>query len=185
MNMELSVLKREISQTAPALVKKVDAMILSTRATISNLKKLSTQLRPSVLDDLGLAEACKWQAKEFSAQYNIKCNTYIQPSDISVPQYQSVQIFRIVQEALTNIIRHASASESEISLIKEKRSLILKVKDNGVGITKEKINDPHSFGLLGMTERAKSCGGGVLIRGEKGKGTEIIIEIPVKEKEEI
>lgn len=102
------------------------------------------------------------------------------PEDITLDKDRSMAIFRIFQETLTNVARHASATRVKVSLVKKAEKLELKVRDNGRGITKEQINDPNSFGLTGIRERALSMGGEVKIIGVQGKGTTVTVIIPIR-----
>jgi signal transduction histidine kinase len=132
------------------------------------------------LDDLGLVAALEWQADEFQNRTGIRYRITIDPEDIKVEQDQSTAIFRIFQETLTNVARHAGASRITVSLKMKKGRLNLMVKDNGKGITKKQILDSTSFGLIGMRERVYPWGGKVNIKGLSGKGTTVLVSIPVK-----
>ncbi len=147
--------------------------------TIVAMRRVATQFRPGVLDTLGLIAAIEWQAEEFSNRTGIVCE-FDQP----MPQHLSSResdtaLFRIFQESLTNVARHSEATAVKVSLSRQNGSLVLKVRDNGRGITKKEMDDPHSIGLLGMRERAHIFGGEVNVTGNPGKGTTVIASIPI------
>ncbi len=177
-NIDLAWLARRIPPEAPNLSEKVISMQLLLMDAINRVKKISSELRPSILDDLGIGAAIEWQANEFSEHSGITCKISIIPEEMMIPPKQAIHVFRIVQESLTNVMRHAEAKRVLINLIQKENKWRVRVKDNGKGISSEKIKDAKSFGLLGMRERANLCGGKLTIRGEEGKGTEIVVEIP-------
>jgi signal transduction histidine kinase len=132
------------------------------------------------LDDLGLVAAIEWQAEEFQHRTGITCRIIVDQDDLSVEQNRSTAIFRIFQETLTNVARHARATRVTVSLKMKGGTLNLIVKDNGKGITKKHIHDSKSFGLIGMRERVYPWGGKVNIRGSSGKGTTVLVSVPVE-----
>jgi signal transduction histidine kinase len=134
------------------------------------------------LDDLGLVAAIEWQAEEFQNRTGINCRFTVNPDDLTVDQDRTTAIFRIFQETLTNIARHAGASLVSVELLKEAGLLMLRVIDNGTGIAEEQIRDPKSFGLIGMRERVHPWGGLVNIKGIPGKGTTIEVKVPLENK---
>jgi signal transduction histidine kinase len=149
--------------------------------TIQTVRKIATQLRPDVLDKLGLIPAIEWHLQEFGKRTGIKSDFVSRPGELHLSEPQSTAFFRILQEALTNVARHARASRVRIRLHQKSGQTILLVEDNGVGIDPEKITDPDSLGLLGMQERARALGGRVQVRRKKGKGTLVTGCIPAKD----
>jgi len=135
-----------------------------------------------MLDHLGVADAVGWQTQEFQKRTGIICKLKVHPEDLELESEISTAIFRIFQETLTNIMRHANASKVTVNLKITGGKLILSVCDNGKGITQEQISKPKSFGLLGIQERAYHLGGTVKISGEVGKGTNVMVTIPLKKK---
>lgn len=119
--------------------------------------------------------------QEFQTRTGIRCKLHMASETIGVERYQSTAIFRILQEALTNIARHANATKLSVRLQEETRSLILDVRDNGQGIKAEEIAGMKSLGLLGMQERAHGLGGEVKIHGNPGKGTTVMLRVPMAE----
>ena len=163
-----------------ALIKKTQEMSKLISTTIQTVKRISTELRPGVLDDLGLIAAIEWQAQEFQGRTQIKCELTTEGEDIDLDRDLATTVFRIFQEAITNVARHANATVVKVNLKKEKGQLVLQVQDNGDGITKKQIAHPKSFGLIGMRERARLWNGNIEINGISGKGTTITAIIPLK-----
>ncbi len=162
-----------------ALVEKTGAMLKLIDMTIKTIKRISAELRPGLLDDLGLAPAIEWQAEEFQKRTGIICSVSISPKDISLDKDRSTAVFRIFQEALTNIARHARATKAIVALGIKDGKIVLRVEDNGKGITKKQLFKSGSFGLIGIRERVHFLSGEVDIQGVPNKGTSIAITIPL------
>lgn len=150
--------------------------------TVENVQRITSKLRPDILDELGLIPAIEWQAKEFEMITGITCSLTLSEAELVLEEDKSTAIFRIYQEALTNVMRHANARIVSISLQVNEDVMILKIKDNGTGIKPEQIKDFKSFGIIGMKERALIFGGEVTIEGITGKGTEVRVEMPLNNK---
>ncbi len=162
------------------LLKKIDSMVGLIDMSITSVKRIASELRPAILDHLGLAAAVEWQMKEFKVRTGIDCRLVITPDDLMVDRDRSTALFRILQEALTNVIRHAEASKILVSLRKTDGQVTLQIQDNGKGITQEQRADHRSFGLMGIRERVLFFNGDVDIRsGEPIEGTSITIRIPL------
>lgn len=181
LKMDLSWLNRRLARNDGSLVEKVKAMSRLTDTTIRRVKRLSTELRPGILDDLGLAAAIEWQVEEFEQRTGIECDVSVD-GVIILQQDCSTAIFRIFQEALTNIARHAKATKVRASLKEEDGKLVLEVRDNGIGITEKQICDAKSFGIMGMRERVYPWGGEVKINGILGEGTTVRVSIPLRKE---
>lgn len=164
---------------AKALRTKVSEMMKISDATVNTVRRIASELRPVALDTLGLGEAIEFQAREFHKRTGITvvCDCSQDSSELS-PE-QATAVFRIFQEAMTNILRHAEATSVEIQLKEESSDVILTIKDNGRGITEEEKSNRRTLGLLGMRERAHLLGGGVAITGSKEEGTQIVVRIPL------
>lgn len=158
---------------------KMESMIRLTDTTIGTVRRLSSELRPSVLDDLGLVEALEWQAEQFQARTGIICRCDCSLENINLSREQSTAVFRIFQEALTNILRHAQATMVDITTKAQGGEFVLTIIDNRRGITENEKSGPQSLGLLGMRERAHLIGGKIDIKGVEGKGTVVIIRVPL------
>jgi PAS domain S-box-containing protein len=162
-----------------ALRAKVVTMTNRIDNTINTVRMISSELRPRILDDLGLVAAIEWQAQQFQARTGIICqfDSQVEHSDLS--QDQATAIFRIFQEAMTNILRHAQATRANITIEEEEGAYILEVRDNGRGITEEERTGSRSLGLLGMRERAQLIGGTIDLTGLAGKGTVLTVRMPI------
>ena len=180
LKMDVSWLNRRFLKEDTAFKSKLASMEEVIDQTIETVQKLSGELRPGLLDDLGLAAAIEWQAEEFQNRTGIECEVSLSPEETVLNRDQSTTMFRIFQETLTNIIRHARATKVEVRLEEENGSIVLEVTDNGRGITDPEISDPKSFGLIGMRERVEFLDGEVTIVGSPGKGTRIRVTLPLK-----
>jgi signal transduction histidine kinase len=148
-------------------------------STLQTVKRISTDLRPELLDDLGLSAAIEWQGGEFQNRTGIKSEVTMDPEEIILDQDCSIAIFRIFQETLTNVARHSHATRVTVKLKMKTGKIELKVKDNGKGITEKQISGPKSFGLIGIRERVHFLDGNVEIKGVQGKGTTVTVRIPI------
>jgi signal transduction histidine kinase len=147
--------------------------------TIKSVRRMATELRPGILDDLGLVAAIEWQTQEFQARVGIPCE-FVADLVHTVEDLESrTALFRILQEALTNVARHANAARVVITLREDDQCFELSVKDDGRGIADAEIVNRKSLGLLGIQERARLLGGDVGIAGRPGGGTTISVRIPV------
>lgn len=155
---------------------KIKEMMEVVNETIHSLRKISTELRPSILNTLGLFPSIKWLAAEFERKNKIKCNAQVTGNDQEFAENISICFFRICQESLTNISKHAEATEVDISIAQSEGELKLKIADNGKGISSSKLENPFSMGLLGMRERANIIGGTLIVTSEINKGTTILLK---------
>jgi PAS domain S-box-containing protein len=162
-----------------ALRRRTTAMIASLEATVRSVQRISTELRPLMLDDLGLSATLEWQAEEFAARTGVHCLWTQCPIVKLSNRDQSVALFRIFQEILTNVGRHARARSVRMSLVQHQGELILEVADDGRGFSEMKLRDHRSLGLLGIRERAALIGGGVEIQSAPGQGTKVIVTSPL------
>ncbi len=142
------------------------------------------ELRPSVLDDLGLAAAIEWQLLEFQARTRIHCVLEPTAGRLGLSRDDSTNAFRIFQELLTNVARHANARTVTVSVKQEERHVVLEVRDDGRGITRRQIEAPESLGLLGLQERVMRMGGHLKIQGRRGKGTSVTLRVPLSGRED-
>jgi PAS domain S-box-containing protein len=178
--LDLAWLEHRLSRTHTAdlttrardLLGRLDGVMISVRRII-------TELRPSVLDELGLADAIEWQAQDFAARTGVVLDIEIDPDCASVPDPIASSVFRMLQETLTNIARHAAARNVRISFRNNGEVLTLLVADDGRGITENQLRGERSLGLLGLRERALACGGTIDIRGAPGVGTTVSLSIPL------
>jgi len=154
-------------------------------AIIGTVRKIATELRPPVLDDLGLEAAVEWQIQEFEKRTGIKCRYTFGSKHLDLGPDRATAVFRIFQETLTNIVRHADATQVNVHLREEGDKLVLEVQDNGRGMTGRELSGTRSLGLLGMRERATMLDGEVNIIGRQGKGTTVGVRIPIQSSGEI
>lgn len=168
----------ENSPEKSAVMGKFDSMSKLINSTIGSVRKLATELRPGVLDDLGLVAAIEWQAREFQVRTGINCRLSLPAEDMEFGAEQSTAVFRIFQEVLTNVARHANARNVEVAMQEEDGARVLEVRDDGRGISEEKIAGAGSLGLLGMRERALLFGGEVIVRRGQRRGTVVTVRIP-------
>jgi PAS domain S-box-containing protein len=180
---DLEDIDKAISESAapPALQerrKKIGSMIRLIDATINTVRRIASELRPIGLDDLGLAEAIKFHARQFQDRTGIivECDCDLRTE---LSREHSTAIFRIFQEALTNVLRHSEATRVNIQMKEENEEFGLTISDNGRGITDDEKSDQRTLGLLGMRERASLIGGGIAITGSAGRGTVVILRIPM------
>jgi sigma-B regulation protein RsbU (phosphoserine phosphatase) len=178
LKLDIAWLEKRLSDNR-LLVHKTEAMSDLVDDTIGSVQRISSELRPGVLDYLGLPAAIKWQAGEFRDRAGIQCVFSILPEDVELDQNLSIAIFRIFQETLNNVVRHAEATKVEIDLLETDGTLTLAVRDNGKGISDEQVSNPASFGLMGIRERVGFLGGRLKIRGIPGEGTTVSVNIPL------
>ena len=146
---------------------------------IRTVRKISTELRPGILDELGVVAAIEWIAKDFQKRTGIGCKVTVRGVDTISDTIRATAIFRIVQETLTNVMRHAAASHVNVTLEKKDDTLIIEVRDNGIGIREGRIFGSKSLGLVGIRERVLLLGGETVIRGKPGEGTLLRVTLPM------
>lgn len=182
LRIDLSWLKKRIPPQHDDLIDKTIVMDGLISDVIFTVRRLSSMLRPGILDDLGLTAAIEWQASEFMKRTGIRC--IVGCSEIeNLSEDKSVAIFRIFQESLTNIIKHAGADEVRIFLGASGPSLEMRISDNGKGIDEESMKTKGSYGIIGMKERVKALNGEIEISGSSS-GTTIRVVIPLRENYE-
>jgi signal transduction histidine kinase len=178
LKLQLTWLCNRLPKDLKPLHEKTRSMSARIDETIQTVRRIATELRPALLDTAGLIATLEWQAHEFQRQTGIQCRVKSVVQETLWDQDLNTAFFRIFQETLTNIIRHANATQVEVRFLKTNGHLVLEVKDNGRGISEAEINNTKSIGLLGMRERAALLGGEIRLRGEPGKGTTVSVRIP-------
>ncbi|MGH7602131.1 MAG: histidine kinase, partial [bacterium] len=178
LKMDLFWLQKRLPESREHLNEKTKTMAKLIDMTINTVQRISAELRPGLLDNLGLAAAIEWQAKAFRDRTGIELELKCSLDSNDIERERSTAIFRIFQEALTNVVRHAGATRIVVNVRQNAHMLLLKVRDNGKGITREEIFDANSFGLIGMRERVHPWGGRVKIKGVPGKGTVVFVNLP-------
>jgi signal transduction histidine kinase len=172
-------LMRSEIEASHALVESTRSMMDLVDETVETVRRTATELRPGVLDDLGLAAAIEWQAADFQKRTKIRSEVAISLDSATPHRDLSTAVFRIVQEALTNVARHASAGHVSIALGTSGGQLLLEIADDGRGITELEQSGAGSLGLLGIRERARLLGGEVTITGVPGMGTTVTARMPL------
>jgi signal transduction histidine kinase len=179
LKIDLTWLNKKLTDDQPLIREKLQSMVTLINETIETVHNLSEDLRPGILDDFGLSAAIEWQAEEFQKRTGIECRINLASDESNLSKEKSTNLFRIVQESLTNVIRHANATKVEINLSEKDGILLLEVADNGKGITKAAVTNPKSFGLIGIKERVHSLGGEVDISGTPNAGTRLKVKMPI------
>jgi PAS domain S-box-containing protein len=180
--LDVSWIKSRIGVQSGIVRDRLDEMSQTINETIDSIREISYFLRPTILYDLGVVPAIFSQLHKFENQTGIKCNFYFDSEEFNIDDKISLALFRIIQESLTNIMRHSEATAMSVSLKKLKKNIEMVIEDNGIGIDKSSVSSLTSMGLEGIRERAKSADGEVTITGEKGEGTTIVVTIPYKRK---
>ncbi len=181
MKMDLWQIREESSLGSAdkhAVLLKIESLLGSIDVTVDTVRRIASDLRPSILDDLGLVPAIEWQLSDFQRRTGIVC-TFKKPGSLVIDKDYSSALFRVFQESLTNIARHSEAEKVEITLRKTKGELVLTIRDNGKGILESEVSNGASLGILGMRERVLPFDGRVHIAGKPGKGTRVIVKIPL------
>ncbi len=179
LKMDLSWLAKQSSINQKELLEKIEPMSKLMDETIQTVRRIATDLRPAILDDLGLVAALEWQSQDFQERTEVQCHFTSAFENIDLDWAYSTALFRICQETLTNVARHANATRVKIDFERDAGNVVMRVTDNGSGISKSKIFDSTSLGLLGIRERVQLLGGEVNINGIKGKGTTVTVRVPI------
>ncbi len=178
--MDMTWMTRHLPASEGDVLARLKESIQLINDGVTSVRAICSGLRPGVLDDLGLAAAIEWQASEFAARNGVRCQVSVPPVDLHLDGDRATAAFRIFQECLTNVIRHAQAKSVSISLYQEDENIRLIVEDDGIGFCESDLsNSLGSLGLLGMKERAQFCGGNVHISSSPGHGTTVTIRVPV------
>jgi signal transduction histidine kinase len=181
LNFDLFWLKNHLSGDKEMLIEKINAMSRLLEKTSYKMERIITELRPQILDELGLKSAIEWQIGEYQKRTGINFDFTASSDNKLIGKELSLTLFRIFQEAVINAMRHSKANHIGIVLEETPEIVSLQIRDNGKGITEEEIKNPRSFGLIGIQERVKFWNGEVEIRGKEHEGTEITVNIPVSD----
>ncbi|QAU35059.1 PAS domain-containing sensor histidine kinase [Janthinobacterium sp. 17J80-10] len=182
LKMDIGWLKKHTTETR--LAARADTMMELVRDAIDTVRKISAELRPGVLDNLGLLDAIEWETGRFRERMGIECTLAMHAGALEIGEAAAIAIFRIFQEALTNIARHAQATRVDIDAVLADGALLLSVQDNGKGLDRTAADNRKSFGLTGMAERARQFGATLEITGEPGHGTRVMLRFPLDKNEE-
>lgn len=179
LKMDVTWLSKHLGKEQKALLHKTAAMRRLIDSTVQVVRRIATGMRPEILDGMGLVAAIGWQAKEFQKRMGIRCRVELPAAQVDLGGELSTAVFRIFQEILTNIARHAKAGSVGVQLQISAKRLALTVTDDGIGIAQTAVRARESLGLLGMQERAQQFGGDVSIRGVPGQGTTVVLRVPL------
>ena len=188
LKMDVALLQRKVKNVNPNLneaANDMQAMSGLIDDTIKSVRKIATELRPEILDELGIKDAIEWETQIFRNRTGIECEFITNLNEQNLERDQATALFRILQETLTNIARHANATEVKVTLNHEDNELIMEIIDNGKGITDAETQGEKSLGILGMRERTMLLGGEFKIQGISGKGTKVIVRIPIDDLEDL
>ncbi|MGA2049821.1 MAG: PAS domain S-box protein [Terracidiphilus sp.] len=178
--MDMSWMSRRLPQSEGEVLVRLKESIQLINDGVKAVRTICSGLRPGVLDDLGLAAAIEWQASEFTSRNGVLCQVSVPPVDLHLDGDRATATFRIFQECLTNVIRHAQAKTVRVALCEENENIVLVVEDDGIGFSESNLSESlGSLGLLGMKERAQFCGGEVKISSSPGNGTTVTVRVPV------
>jgi signal transduction histidine kinase len=178
LQMDVAWCKEKQRPGNPPFAAKLDRMEALLKSTIAATRRISSDLRPLMLDDLGLGPSIEWLAENFSQRTGIACEVTLAHGDLALSTPQATAIFRIIQESLTNIAKHAHAKHADITLVREDGDLVVRIEDDGVGFSPDAPRKPQSFGLFGLRERASLIGGSASITSAPGQGTTIEVRVP-------
>ncbi len=177
--LDLDALKRRLGSVDPGVLEKLQQSIDMVEGLTSTSRDIMTELRPGMLDDLGLSAAIDWQLDQFSQRTGIRCKAALLQDDSALSPVHATALFRVLQELLGNVARHAQASEVRVSLESSDDCVVLTVRDNGRGIADKELASADSLGLLGIQERVRALGGEFSIgRGAGKQGTVARIKLP-------
>ncbi len=179
LKLDITALARSVaSERSPDVQERTGGICLQIDSIINSVRRISSGLRPEVLDEIGLAAAVEWEAREFQRRTGIRCVADIDDSFVDPDEERSTALFRICQELLTNVARHAHATRVNVHLADHGELLCLKVEDNGRGIQEREFESPRSLGFIGLRERVLAFGGSIDVKGHAGKGTTVAVAIP-------
>ncbi len=178
LKMDLVWILERLPESAATLRRRGATMVSLIDGTVEAVQRLSSRLRPPLLDDLGVGAAIEWQAQEFASRSGIPCALHLEPIDDVLGEPESTALFRIFQEALTNVARHAHARHLEVTLRQLDEEIVLTVRDDGQGIHPAAVESPDSLGLIGMRERAENFGGTIAVASVDGVGTSVTVRMP-------
>ncbi len=179
LKMDIAWIAKRLPKEQRRLAEKSEAALKLVGDLIKSLRRLSAELRPSTLDTLGLVASIEWQAQQFETHTGIRCQLFLPEKDLVLDKERSTAIFRIFQETLTNVARHAGATIVQTSLVASENNIALITHDNGMGFDSSAVERQGSLGLLGMKERTHLLGGDFKISSSPGKGTTVVVHIPL------
>jgi PAS domain S-box-containing protein len=184
LKIDVGWLREHLAEAPGAVLAKLGAMQVLLDGTVAATRRISSDLRPLMLDDLGLVAACEWLAHNFQQRTGVPCELVLGAGELDLPDPYATAVFRVLQESLTNIAKHAGASQVEATLERGEGTVILTVRDNGRGFRPADPRKEGSYGLVGLRERAFLLGGDIRIESEPGRGTYVEMRMPMGEQTE-
>jgi signal transduction histidine kinase len=176
---DLSWLRLEGSKGDSDVIAKIDEMMGSLNEALASVKRISKEIRPPQLDALGLGGALQWDIDQIEKKIGVKGIVTIEPPEFEVKGQIAAVLYRVFREALTNVVRHAQAQNIFIRLSEKTDSILFSIRDDGRGITKKEMTGNTSLGLVGIRERIRMVGGTLTVDGKPGKGTMLLVEVPI------
>jgi two-component system, NarL family, sensor histidine kinase UhpB len=178
--MDITSLQKKLTNSDQMTTDTLEGLRAMVDESVKSVRKISSQLRPSILDDMGLTAAIEWQLNDFGKRSGIDTRLTALKEELPIPDMIRTGLFRIVQESLTNVARYANARHVNVSLEHKNNELLLSITDDGIGFDSKAVTAKKTFGLLGMKERAAMMKGHYMIETAPGKGTTVIVSIPFK-----
>jgi len=180
LKIDVGWLRERIEAAPDGVPEKLAAMQALLDSTVAAARRISADLRPLMLDDLGLVAASEWLVENFTRRTGVPCELNMGEGELDLPDPYATAVFRVLQESLTNVARHSRATEVDVNLVRDDSSVTLAIQDNGIGFAVAGPRKTNSFGLLGLRERAQLLGGEVEIVSVAGKGTRVELRIPLE-----
>jgi PAS domain S-box-containing protein len=180
LRMDLDAVRRALDRREEAPLARLNRMADLLDETVNDVRRISSELRPGILDDAGLAAAMEWQLDRLRERSTLHCSIEVQADDSVLTAPQTTALFRVFQELLTNVVRHATAESVSVSLSSDSNRFALTVADDGRGMTDEQANGADSLGLIGIRERLRPLGGEIRFSGAPGKGTNVCVTVPLR-----
>jgi PAS domain S-box-containing protein len=179
LQMDVAWCKERIPEGQPAMGARLDRMEALLEQTVAATRRIAADLRPLMLDDLGLLPAVEWLVESFTQRNGIRCELAVSSAELDLPSAHATAVFRIVQESLANVAKHAMASRVKVAIERNGSELTLSVRDDGAGFSPQDPRKPNSYGLLGLRERASLLGGEASVSSAPGQGTHVEVRLPV------
>ena len=183
LKLDIAWMKRRLPSDH-AMIEQCTSILARIDQALNAVRRIATELRPSVLDQLGLAAALEWQGQEFGARTGIHVAMNIAVDGCTIPDQLGTSAFRILQESLTNVARHSMATHVDVRLTQTPTAFTLEIADNGVGFPQRRLEGTSSLGVLGMRERAFACGGDFSISCQPGGGTTVLLRVPLSDEQD-
>jgi signal transduction histidine kinase len=181
--MDLRYIKKHLHPDQESIAQRIDTSLQLVDSTITTMRRISSDLRPGILDDLGIVPAVDWLVSNFQNRTGIEVMLNVEPPNLEIPKEMHTSLYRIVQEALTNVMRHAQATQVKIKIEGRPQEVVIEVRDNGRGFDPNTLGHTRSLGLTGIRERAALIGASAEIIGSPGTGTLVSVHVPINGSE--